>query len=781
MFSKISLIACGVLFFVSSLRAQDCALRIDGQVLDGTTQLPLAYVSVYMQERGLGVYTDLEGNFTLTDVCAEEYHLLFSHIGCESEEISLEISRDTFLTVRLSHSAISLERVIIQESDASSISQASGTVKRQAIEDGAHKSIADLLEDESGVSLLKTGSNLSKPMVHGLYGNRLIMLNHGVPQAGQQWGNDHSPEIDPLTTDKITILKGATSLEYAPGGMGSVVMVEPQSLGTEPHLHGRAHLAYEGNGRGTTANVRLQKASPLLAWSLTGTWKRYGDRRTPDYFLRNTGTREFNLAGQLKRQWNDKSFTDLYISNYSTQIGVLRGSHIGSTNDLKEAIQRDVPFFTEEKFSSAIDAPRQEVNHQLIKVSHRQYFSDERRIEVLLSTQRNERDEYDVRRGGRTDRPTLRLEQWTLQGDLKYIYESHDWNYRLGTQNSLTLNKNLDNTGVLPLIPDYNSWKSGAYVTGVRQLGHASESGHRAKLDMGVRYDYEYQSVAFISRGSPPEVIRYVNQYHNFSSLAGINFTPISKHDLALHIGYAMRNPAVNELYSNGLHQGVSGIEEGDPELTPEASVKATLEYDWTPSNAFSLSVLAYYQSFTNYIYLQPQEEARLTIRGAFPVFTFKQTDASLKGLDLSMKASLGRALVTTVRYSYVHGRDRSQDIPLVYVPPADLYHRITYRSPRSVRILGRQWEQLELQAHQRYVARQSRLLESQDFLAPPDAYYLLGASFSATTIFPHTKVRVYSEVNNLLDTSYRNYLNRQRYFADDLGRSIVLGLHVYF
>ena len=54
--------------------------------------------------------------------------------------------------------------------------------------------------------MLRNGSGISKPVIHGLFGNRVTILNNGITQSGQQWGNDHAPEIDPFVADHLSCL-----------------------------------------------------------------------------------------------------------------------------------------------------------------------------------------------------------------------------------------------------------------------------------------------------------------------------------------------------------------------------------------------------------------------------------------------------------------------------------------------------------------------------------------------------------------------------------------------
>ena len=85
------------------------------------------------------------------------------------------------------------------------------------------------------------------------------------------------------------------------------------------------------------------------------------------------------------------------------------------------------------------------------------------------------------------------------------------------------------------------------------------------------------------------------------------------------------------------------------------------------------------------------------------------------------------------------------------------------------------------MEVNVRYVAEQGDLLPEQDFAAPPPGYALVGTKLSTSTTLSKNSIRLYVQATNLLNTNYRDYLNRQRYYADDLGRSIVVGANVRF
>jgi len=586
MFNKHYYLLIAILLVFFNCDAQDCDLTVKGRVIDEASQFPLAFVHVFIQETQEGATTNDEGDFVLEEICAGHYHFIISHIGCEDELFHFDIFQDTTINIVLSHTPTSLGTVVIDGRKNDYSSQASLSVERKYIEDNSNRNLSSLLENETGIHLIKNGNGISKPVVHGLYGNRLMILNNGILQSGQQWGNDHSPEIDPFAADNLTVLKGANAIEYAGGNLGSVILTQPKRIGNDPHLHGQLNYIFESNGRGHTVNTRVGKYSEVLAWRVNGTLKRYGDAKTTDYFLNNTGLREANFSVQLEKTVGDKVFLDFYASTFNTRLGVLRGSHIGNLTDLEDALTREVPFYTESDFSYQIEAPQQKVSHHLIKGNAKYYISDSQSLEFVLAGQLNNRKEFDVRRGGRSEKPALSLKQYTLNTELKYSTQvGEDWKLKLGNQNIITDNTNVPETGIFPLIPDYLTWRSGLFSTLVL-------TKERSVFNLGLRYDYEHQLAVTISRGVPREIIRFKNNFHNLSGLFSVKTQLGNAQSLGWNLGYAMRNPAINELYSQGLHQGVSGIEEGDGDLKIEKALKNTLEYKWVP-NSNTLKIIS--------------------------------------------------------------------------------------------------------------------------------------------------------------------------------------------
>jgi len=766
---RIKLLNLFILLFifgiVTEINAQDCQLTLSGQVLDENTEIPLTFANIYLEEAEKGATTDDAGMFSISGLCAGEYHIRYSHVGCETQRKFINLKSDTILVIELHHHTELLDEIVVHGAQGDNSAQVSNSLSAEKIAERGNENLANVLEQIAGVSTLKNGSGISKPVIHGLYGNRVAILNNGIAQSGQQWGNDHAPEIDPLTAEHISVVKGAGVLAYSGSSLGGIVLVEPSNIDDEPHLHGKASYIYQTNGRGHTTNLQLGKSGEKIAWRATGTLKLIGDRHAPNYFLTNTGNREANFSLQANTEHSGRWKTNFYYSLFNTKLGVLRGAHIGNLTDLESALTREKPFFTRDTFSYAINSPAQTVQHHLLKLKSKYSLNEHSFFTFTYGGQVNNRKEFDVRRGGRSDIPAFSLLQHShfLEGQYKYISED-SLVLKTGVQLNLTDNTNNPETGILPLIPDYRSYSSSGYIV-------ATKEQKKFFYEVGARYDAKFLEAITISRDLPRRIERFNHSFYNFGLSGGVKYQINERLRTAFNTGWITRNPEINELYSSGLHQGVSGIEEGDRELTAEQSFKTTWLWEGNVRGKFFVQALGYFQQVNNFIYLQPQEEFRLTIRGAFPVFLYKQTDARIYGADVTAYLQPTENLRFTTKYAYVKGQNVSENLPLIFMPPNNATASVNY----TFEHLG-DLENCAFELSGNYVFEQKNLLADQDFLAPPPAYFLLAAKFSFQVDWKKTSMKFFVRGENLLNTEYRDYLNRLRYFGDDVGRNVVFG-----
>jgi iron complex outermembrane receptor protein len=238
-----------------------------------------------------------------------------------------------------------------------------------------------------------------------------------------------------------------------------------------------------------------------------------------------------------------------------------------------------------------------------------------------------------------------------------------------------------------------------------------------------------------------------------------------------LNAGTAWRAPAPNELYSDGIHQGVSAIERGKHDLKTETCYNITLSGIYR-TKKFNAELTAYHNSFKNFIYLQPSQSLELTIRGAFPVFNYVQADARISGLDLKTEYSLTNKFSVLLRGMLVRGWNQSINDYLIYMPGDRGDAGLKFKLP-DLKII-KDWY---IQINNSFVAKQWRVPALGDFSPAPDSYYLLGAALGGNFKFGRQLLYVNFSVTNLLNARYREYLDRFRYYSNAQGRSYNLRL----
>jgi len=783
MYNRLQFSFLGALFFFSlSGIAQKCSLHITGTVTDEATHIPLEKATVYIEENGRGAVVDANGNFNLDNICKGKYHIVVGHFSCELKEIFVEITEDTILDLKLKHTNHELEDVLISGSSGSVTNQSTETISNQAISDNASKNLGLLVESIVGVSTLKNGNSIAKPVVHGNFGNRLTILNNGVAQSGQQWGNDHSPEIDPLVANKISVIKGVSSLEYMGSNLGSVVLVEPNAINKEPHLHGKGSYFFNSNGLGHGTNLQLQQYGKI-GWKVNATARKSGDRSASDFVLKNTGNQELNIAVQLEKEFSENWKTDFYFSSFNTKIGIFRGTQASNLSDLRDLISSPQRF-SDAEFSYTIDAPRQEVSHQFLKLHSKNFVSEDAFLDFTFAGQINNRKEFIRRRQKFRGKPALSLLNYNLYGEGKFQKRFHNnLVLKTGLQLSFISNSNEPDTGVIPLIPDYSLFQIGGF-------GLLRKKWSKNIVEFGFRYDNSIQDVLRISRTLPRKVIAEDNNFTNLNGSVSIKRNFTDHFSGAYNLGYSSRNPGINELYSFGVHQGVASFEEGNLDLKIEKGIKTTLELEGDIKEVFTVKALGYYQRINDYIFLEPLG-FELTIRGALPYFKYNQVDAEIFGFDFSSKWNITESFYSTLKYAFVRGFNLSQNnISIISLPSNNLRLGIGYQFSKPVKLLGKSLENIVIGANGFHVFKQDNISPDQElplntertaFAPIPEAYTLFGANASTNVQLGKNRLRIVARAENLFNVGYRDYLNRQRYFSNDLGINVSLGATLKF
>jgi iron complex outermembrane receptor protein len=755
-----------VLQFHVAAQQQGCNLQIGGRVTDKEHEVLLSYATVYILELQTGAVCDDNALFAIGELCAGNYTLLISHLGCATDTVNIQLEKSVFLEFELNHQDSVLEVIQVHVSmETYKGTLTTDYLEGKALEAIAGKSLGYALKDMNGLNTIQTGNSISKPVIHGLHSNRILIMNNGVRQEGQQWGNEHGPEIDPFIADNITVIKGAAGVKYGSDAMGGVILVNPAPLIDTGGTRGAVQIAGFSNTKGGAASAYIQSHYSPFVWRLQGTLKAEGTAQTPDYYLANTAYREANGSAAVKYHKNDFE-TELYYSYFHNTIGIFSASHIGNLTDLENAFVSDTPYIAG-NFTYDIGRPYQLINHHLVKsVSH--YHNDKfGNIYLTAAWQNNIRKEYDTHVPlddsiAALGLPSLYFEIGTITTELEWKH--HKKNNFSGSVGLSGMNQQ-NITRYSTFIPNFKNYSGGIYALETYQLNDWS-------LEAGLRYDYKWTKAFFYDEGElqTPE--------HQYSALSwNIGSTYFDRNHTTFNINFssAWRAPAMNELYSDGLHHGAAALEYGDPGLLQERSYQLITGFEYETPKTY-IEIGAYNNYMQNFIYLQPVLPPALTIRGAFPVFEYQQTNANILGIDATAHYHITEPFMVETKFSMLRARDLENDVWVVMMPADKLTGKVHYIFKNFGKI-----ENLDAGVAVVHVFKQNRTYAEADYLPAPEAYTLTSLSIGSDINCKHHSISWSLEAENLFNVAYRDYLNRFRYFADDLGRNITLRIKIPF
>ncbi|MDR7131909.1 iron complex outermembrane receptor protein [Algoriphagus sp. 4150] len=749
-------------------QAQDCNLSIRGKIIHLENNEPIDAAYVWVIEAGEGAVSDQNGNFTIKNLCRGTYTLTIQYLGHKDVRDTVKLESGTFSkTYRLEDEALELGGVEIHgHRDAVQTTTAVSALYGENLLESRGENLGESLKRISGVSTFSTGNSIAKPVIHGMHSNRIMIMNNGIRLEGQQWGAEHAPEIDPFLADEITVVKGAETVRYGPEAMGGVILVNPAPLPTKKMGTTSLNLIGGTNGRMGNINVVHVGGSERikgLGYRVQGSAKRSGNVKSPGYFQENTGVSELNLSSSIGYS-SSKLGLEAYYSLFSTELGILNDSHTGNLSDLENIIANGRPF-ADGEFNYDIVNPKQKVTHHLAKLKSHYHISGSWKLNFQYGFQLNHRQEFDKRRGSLNDKASLDLELYTNTIDL-YVDHTHknELSGTWGINFIQQANTNVPGTGVTPLIPNYDMVNTGLYAMEKYSKGPL-------EVEAGIRYDFRNVSTArYISE----ELRTSELDYQNFSAFLGGLYHISPNFTFNTNLGSAWRPPNVNELFSEGLHHGAAAVEIGNADLKSEKSLKwiNELQYDGKRTH---LELTAYLNPIRDYIYLNPTGETYVSLRGTFNVYEYLQASAFFYGVDFAGSYEFTNKISGYLKGSIVQAKNTDNDSYFPFIPSNRMDWGISYDFSKDTDTRTN-----KLTLSNLLVAKQKR--EPDLDIAPsPPAYALFNISYQKQLNIGDNKLNLGLQVHNLLNTEYKDYMNRFRYFTYDMGRNILLKINYEF
>ena len=719
---------------------------LNGRVTDAIDGQPVVGASIYFPQLKQGTVTNAEGNYTLKDLPAVKTTIQITYVGHLTIIQSIDLRKTTKADFVLQENNAMLKEVVVTGLTGSTRADHSpapiSVVSPRVLQATPSTNIIDAVAHQPGVSQITTGGGISKPVIRGLGYNRIVTVNDGIRQEGQQWGDEHGIEVDAQSVHSVEILKGPATLMYGSDAMAGVLVLHeapvlPQgtmalNIGSEYQTNNHLFdytVDFAGNQKGLVWNWRWSEKD-------AGEYKNKEDGRVP-----GSQFHERALTGMLgiNRGWG---YSHLKLSYYHIKPGLVEGERNEDTGLLEPS----------EAF--------QKIDHYKAVLDN-SFLLGNGSLKAVIGYQQNRRREFEE-----ADELGLDFRLHTINYDVHYLQAADtDWQYAAGISGMWQHSENL---GQEYLIPSYRLFDVGAFASVTRQFDNLTLSG-------GLRYDIRHlHSYEQEDEGE----LRFTDFTRNFSGLTGsigaiYNITP--KLNMRLNLSRGFRAPNLSELGSNGEHEGTFRYEIGNSQLSPENSWQLDLGLDYS-SEIISTQLSLFANHIDNYIFLE-----RLTSATEENLYQYKQGTARLLGFEAMVDIHPIEPLHFENSFSYVNARQLNQPEDSRWLPftPAPRWNSdLRFDIIRDGRTLTNTFVSLGLECY----LRQNNAHTAYGTETATPSYTLLNIT-AGTDIRWHnrTVASVYLSGTNLTNRAYQSHLSRLKY-ADgpgicNMGRSFGIKL----
>jgi iron complex outermembrane receptor protein len=745
--------------------------ELSGHVTDTETGQSLPGATLYFPDLKTGTATDLNGNYKLQNLPASSLVVQVSFLGYTAEVVTIDLSKVHTRDFQLTPSAIEAKEVVVTGNALSSDNDRSSysiiLISKNQLLTIPSTNLINSISTVPGLSEITTGGEISKPVIRGLSGNRIITLNEGVRQEGNQWGDEHGIEIDQFSADRIEVLKGPASLFYGSDAMGGVINILEQTPARLGSIDGEWVFQASSNDRLFSNSAMIEGNQNGWIWRARGTYKTAASFRTPSEWVYNSGFTEknFSLMAGIIRKWG---YSHLHFSSFNTRIGMIDGTRDSASNQFVDYLGNPV---TEETAKSrSLDVPFQYVGHNKISSITNLILKDNQ-IRFSFGYQVNRRKEF----GETPDVPGifLHLDSWTY--DLRYTRLLFSSLELVGGISGMTqVNRN---RGTEYLIPDFNLQDLGGFV-------YAKQTWKRFTLNLGLRYDYRHLKsypLSLDSLGQPAltgdTLFNSLSRnFYAFTGSVGMTFRLSKAINVKFNIGRGFRAPNISELCAKGLHEGTFRYEIGNPDLNPETSLQIDGEISWE-NKYLNLAFNGFYNIIDNFIYYRNTDGEKKAVNGVwYPVYRYTQGNSLLKGFEIELDFHPVDALHFENNLDFVWGGNLSTGDPLPFIPALHLTDQVKWTfKTHDKSAVKNPYIQVELETH----FSQYRI---DVFETVTPGYVLLNFNVGSRLRVQNQTWTLYVSGTNLLDTKYYDHLSRLKEVGIyNMGRRITFGLVIPF
>lgn len=744
---------------------------LKGKITDAKSGEPLIGVSVYLPDLKRGASTDESGNFTIHNLPKIKTTIEITYVGHQSIVQSVNLNSGEKLGFKLKESNAQIGEVVVTGYTGNTLMKETPTamtvVSPKELLEESSTNIVDAIAKQPGISQITTGSGISKPVIRGLGYNRVIVVNNGIRQEGQQWGDEHGIEIDDQTIHSAEILKGPASLMYGSDGLAGVINFLPDPVMTEGKIQSNILSEYQTNNGLIHYSVNNAGNKDNFVWNI-----RYSNKMAHAYknkydgYVYDSGYLEHAFSGMfgINRNWG---YSHLDLSLYHLTPGIVEGERDETTGQFVKPVLIDDAEAKEIVSKSDCKTykhqlPYQQINH-FKAVSENDFLIGGGNLKAIVGYQQNRRQEFEDVTD--PDQYGLYFQLHTLNYDFRYTFPEIS-GYKIVAGVNGMYQRSL-NKGTEYLIPAYSLFDAGAFAMTSRQIGKWNFSGG---LRIDSRHDHgEGLTAVDEGSGSDAPIQKFTDFKKNFYGMSGsigATYQISNAWDMKVNLSKGFRAPNMSELAANGSHEGTFRYEIGNTNLKSENSWQADLGLSYS-SKVVSGTVSLFANRINNYIFIRKMtdSEGNDIITDNNITYEYSSGDARLLGGEISVDIHPVERLHFENTFSYVNSVQLHQPDSTKYLPmtPAPRFtSNLRYDLIRDGKaLLNNTYISFGVETD----LKQNHVYSAYGTETETPSYTLL--NMAVGTDFRKNGRRVATLIlsgNNLTDKAYQNHLSRLKY-----------------
>ncbi|MBA3705176.1 MAG: TonB-dependent receptor [Bacteroidetes bacterium] len=763
----------------SAFNMESIKTSLSGKITDKQTGESIPGAAIYISDLKTGTVSGIDGSYKIENLPQTKVLLQISFIGyktiIETVDLAVTTTKDFVLEVSIKEIHEVVVTGLSTAGERKRTPTPISTITKIQLLQNSSTNIIDALSKQPGISQVSTGTGISKPVIRGLGYNRVVVLNDGIRQEGQQWGDEHGIEIDESSVSKVEILKGPASLSYGSDAMAGVINMISDPTLPEGKISGNLIGNYQTNNGLIGYSMNIAGNQKGFIWDLRYSNKfAHAYQNKYDGYVFNSNFKENNVGGIIgfNKSWG---YSHLHFSSYNITPGIIEGDRDSTTGKFIKPIAIDdstsgEQIATNRDFKNYTPSvPFQKINHYKV-VLNNSFVIGNGSIKAILGFQQNQRKEYgDILKPNQYE---LYFLLNTINYDLRYVLpEKNKFNISLGVNGMQQTSKN---KGREFLVPEYNLFDIGVFTILKKSFDKLDISG-------GIRYDTrtQHSEDLFLNAKGEKTDASDTASYHQFNSFnstfsgvsgsIGVTYEFSEKVFAKLNASRGYRAPNISELGANGRHEGTLRYEMGDFKLKAESSLQidAALGID---AEHVSAEVDVFSNSISNFIFLRQLNSVNGgdSITDGLSTFKFVAGNANLMGGEITIDVHPHPLdwLHFENSFSYVQSVQTGESDSTRYLPftPAPKLHS---ELRATIKKLGTLMSNAYVKIEAENYLAQNNFYSAYGTETKTPGYTLINLGMG--TDFVNKKKLIcslYVSINNLTDAAYQNHLSRLKYAA---------------